>query len=122
MKYNRIIQESMEVVADESMVNATIQAIEENEGNSDISVAYDGSWQKRGFKSKNGIATLTSFDTGKVLDLEVLTKYCSGCTIPKSESERASHEPNCVKNYEGASGGMESVAAVSIFHRSQERS
>ncbi|GFT79183.1 hypothetical protein NPIL_325791 [Nephila pilipes] len=29
----------------------------------------DGSWQKRGFSSKNGVVTVTSVDTGKALEL-----------------------------------------------------
>ncbi|GFS54097.1 putative LOC100569746 [Trichonephila clavipes] len=38
-----------------------------------IAVAVDGSWQKRGFSLKNGF-TVTSVDTGKVIDVEVFFK------------------------------------------------
>jgi hypothetical protein len=67
MKYTDI---TCEVVAEESMVYATKGAIEENEKGS---VAYDGRLQKRGYSSKNGFATVTSVDTGKVLDIKVMT-------------------------------------------------
>ncbi|GFT17252.1 hypothetical protein TNCV_4805831 [Trichonephila clavipes] len=39
----------------------------------DLAVAVDGS-QKRGFSSKNGLVTVTSVDTGKVIDVEVFFK------------------------------------------------
>ncbi|GFW04560.1 hypothetical protein TNCV_2602601, partial [Trichonephila clavipes] len=38
----------------------------------DPAVAVDGSWQKRGFSSKNGLVTVTSVDTGKE-DVEVFS-------------------------------------------------
>lgn len=91
-----------------------------NEPNSDLSIAGDGSWQRRGFKSKNGYSTVTNWDPGKLLDTEVLTKFCSGCSKikPKDTVSKLQHEIVCVKNYEGASGGVESAAAVSMFSRS----
>lgn len=47
----------------------------------DISVAFDAAWQKRGHVSKNACASITNFDTRKVLDVEVLSKYCHICKI-----------------------------------------
>jgi hypothetical protein len=84
-KYTKILIDCVSVVAEHSMKEATAEAVLENENSTDISIAYDGTWQKRGFKSKNGCCTVTSIDTGKVLDVEVLTKFCSGCAkIPKT--------------------------------------
>ncbi|GFS59797.1 uncharacterized protein TNCV_2806151 [Trichonephila clavipes] len=34
-----------------------------NEGNKNIAVAVDGTWQKRGYTSLNGVVTVTSIDT-----------------------------------------------------------
>ncbi|GFX35619.1 uncharacterized protein TNCV_104241 [Trichonephila clavipes] len=45
--------------------NAAKEAICENEGNKNIAVAVDGTWQKRGYTSLNGVVTMTSIDTGK---------------------------------------------------------
>ncbi|GFU93402.1 hypothetical protein TNCV_1493581, partial [Trichonephila clavipes] len=39
------------------------EAICENEGNKNIAVAVDGTWQKRGYTSLNGVVTVTSIDT-----------------------------------------------------------
>lgn len=36
----------------------------------------DGSWQKRGFSSKNGLVTFIGAETGKVMDVEV-------CGLPR---------------------------------------
>lgn len=125
-RYTNITASALKVVCEESMMNATSLAVEENEKciegseeKTDLSVAFDGSWQKRGYRSKNGFATVTSVDTGKVLDLEVMTKFCSGCTKITDEATRISHASVCKRNYEGSSGGMETTAAVSIFGRSQ---
>ncbi|GFX48191.1 uncharacterized protein TNCV_4115261 [Trichonephila clavipes] len=57
-----------------SMAEAVREAVDENDGKRDLAV--DGSWQKRGFSSKNGLVTVTSVDTGKVIDVEVFSKHC----------------------------------------------
>ncbi|GFU68859.1 uncharacterized protein TNCV_1548431 [Trichonephila clavipes] len=54
-----------------SMAEAVREAVDENDGKRDLAVAVEGSWQKRGFSSKNGLVTVTSVDTGKVIDVEV---------------------------------------------------
>ncbi|GFV11334.1 uncharacterized protein TNCV_3724231 [Trichonephila clavipes] len=53
------------------MAEAVREAVDENDGKRDLAVAVDGSWQKRGFSSKNGLVTVTSVDTGKVIGIEV---------------------------------------------------
>ncbi|GFT72603.1 uncharacterized protein TNCV_974491 [Trichonephila clavipes] len=40
-----------------------MEAICKNEGNKNIAVAVDGTWQKRGYTSLNGIVTVTSIET-----------------------------------------------------------
>lgn len=70
------------------MKKAAKEAVEENEGATDISIAFDGTWQKRGFKSLNGVFTITSVETGKVLDIEVLSKFCRGCSLAKTEIQK----------------------------------
>lgn len=67
---------SVTEVCDASIRNAASEAIEENEDSQDIPAAFDGTWQKRGFKSLNGIVI---FDTGKVLDFECMSKFCIFC-------------------------------------------
>ncbi|GFV08852.1 uncharacterized protein TNCV_3820951 [Trichonephila clavipes] len=78
----------------------------------DLAVAVDGSWQKRGFSSKNGLVTVTSVDTGKVIDVEVFSKHC---ICPN----KTKHLQNCKRNFEGYSGKMEVAGALSICQRFQ---
>ncbi|KAF8773537.1 hypothetical protein HNY73_016192 [Argiope bruennichi] len=94
------------------MIKAVEGAVSLNDNVRDISVALDGTWQKRGHSSMNGVITATSLDTGKVIDFECLSKYCFTCKNISSNCE------NCQKNYEGSSGGMEEKGAMKIFQRS----
>ena len=48
------------------MKAAAQEAVDENNGNTDISIAFDRSWQKREHQSKNSCAAATSIDTGKI--------------------------------------------------------
>lgn len=58
--------------AQDSKKDAANEAIKENNDNNEIAASFDGTWQKRGYTSLNGVVTVTSFDTGKVLNIEVL--------------------------------------------------
>ncbi|GFX07060.1 uncharacterized protein TNCV_1556631 [Trichonephila clavipes] len=83
-------------------MNAAVhEAVIANVNNSNIAVAVDGTWHKRGYSSLNRVVCATSVENGKVIDFEALTKYCSSC---KGKKEPCG---NCAKNYEGFSGGME---------------
>ena len=50
----------------------------------------DGTYQRRGFQSKNGVVTVLSVNgkRSKVLDCETLSNHCDACQ--KSEEERGS--------------------------------
>ena len=47
----------------------------------DIAVSVDGTWQRRGHWSLNGAVALISQETGKCLDVEVMSKSCTACKI-----------------------------------------
>ncbi|GFW54485.1 uncharacterized protein TNCV_1608491 [Trichonephila clavipes] len=83
-----------------------------NDNNSNIAVAVDGTWHKRGYSSLNGVVCATSVENGNVIDFEALTKYFSLCKGKKKPCE------NCARNYEGFSGGMKCRGVLSIFNRS----
>lgn len=42
----------------------------------DISVSYDGSWQKRGHLSNHGVGCVIDSVTGLVIDYEAMSLYC----------------------------------------------
>ncbi|GFT23198.1 transposable element Tcb2 transposase [Trichonephila clavipes] len=43
----------------------------------DITVSFDGSWQKRSYKSLYGIEVVIDLLRGLVIDYEILSKYCT---------------------------------------------
>lgn len=127
LPYNLTLREKCKRVAYESMKAAVEEAVEENkvviqeEGNismeanpRDIPAAFDGTWQRRGHRSLNGVFTCTSIDSGKVMDVDVLSKYCL-CL------DKGNHEANCIANHEGSSGSMEGHGIRNIFNRSIEK-
>lgn len=115
---------SVTEVSDGSLRNAASEAIEENEDSQDIAAAFDGTWQKRGFKSLNGIVTVTSFDTGKVLDFECMSKFCIICArdlFKNDQVKMEEHKKVCKENYAGPSGGMEVAGAEIVYQRSEDK-
>ncbi|GFS51586.1 uncharacterized protein NPIL_385901 [Nephila pilipes] len=113
-KFNNILLQAARKTCEESMAEAVHEAVEENDGGRDIAVAVDDSWQKRGFSSKNGVVTVTSVDTGKIIDVEILSKHC---ICPN----KIKHLQNCKRNFVGYSGKMEVTGALSIFRRSESK-
>ncbi|GFW58694.1 uncharacterized protein TNCV_378771 [Trichonephila clavipes] len=86
--YGKRILNAAKLVYEDPIQNAAKEAICENEDNKNIAVAVDGTWQKRGYTSLNGVVTVTSIDT------------------------------DCKRNYVGSSGAMEIQGASKIFQRS----
>ena len=74
----------------------------------DTGVSCDGTWQRRGFSSNNGVFAAISLENGKVLDVEPMSKYCKGCMqkndLPKKDPTAYAHWRNshiCKFNYNG---------------------
>ena len=94
-----------------------------------ISVSYDGTWHKRGFKSHTGLGIVIDALTGLVLDFEVLSNFCSSCI--KQEKSLSTEEfevwqdihkdvGQCEQNFTGSAGAMEVEAAKRLWARSVE--
>lgn len=64
---------------------------EENYDSKNILIVLDGMQQKSVFYSLNGI-TATSIDNEKVIDVEVMSKYCTS-------RNKNFHEPNSKKKF-----------------------
>ncbi|GFX89419.1 integrase catalytic domain-containing protein [Trichonephila clavipes] len=62
------------------MIKAATEIVEKQQNlSSDIvkcGISVDGTWQRRGYTSMNGCVAAISVDTGKVLDIEVMSSYC----------------------------------------------
>ena len=106
---------------------AEIGVLPDSDGILDISVSFDGSWQRRGHSSHNGIATVIDLLTGLPLDFECLSNFCHKCAISPKESDpefsdwQNNHKPNCNKNFHGTSNAMEQECAKRMFQRSVEK-
>ena len=94
----------------------------------DVGVSVDGTWQRKGFTSMNGVVTAISVDSGKVVDVSILSKSCKGCVRmkPVEKSDRARYElwkasHKCSLNYTGSSPNMEKVGAQTMFGRSVDK-
>ena len=119
--------DAVEKVAKSSMIEAAAE-VKQKEGK-DVGISFDGTWQKRGHSSLNGVAAAISITNGKVLDVEVLSRHCKGCvdhaalkiTKPDEyDSWKITHNEKCHLNHDGSASSMEKVAAVNIFSRSMK--
>lgn len=95
----------------------------------DITISYDGSWQKRGFTSLYGIGCIIEVETGLVVDYHVLSKYCQSCKFHAKKWDVSSqeyqnwyeqHRQECQKNWDGSSPAMEAGIAKILWARSIE--
>ena len=90
-------------------------------------VSCDGTWQRRGYSSLNGCVTTISADTGKCIDVEVLSKVCHGCKRIEKENDentkaihQAEYVGKCKANFQGSAPAMETEGVARIFARSEE--
>ena len=121
---NEKVLPAVKKLASDSMINNAYQVRDEiANDDGECGVSIDGTWQKRGYSSHNGIVTVISLDTKKCLDVEVLSDKCQECqkwgekiNDPGYNAWKASHE--CKINHEGSAGSMETTGAVRIFKRS----
>ena len=128
---NQILHEKYTEAANESTFQAAQETVILLNGSlTDIAtncqVSIDGTWQKRGHASINGVVTLMSRENGKCIDTYVFSKSCKGCQYwskRKNDSEYNEWNLNhkCLANHDKASGVMESAGAVKMFARSIEK-
>ncbi|GFX20232.1 uncharacterized protein TNCV_1437921 [Trichonephila clavipes] len=104
-----------ERVAQEN-INAALTEIKGSNSFTKCGISIDGTWQRRGYSSLNGCVSAISVDTGKILDIEVMTQYCHICAKGNSQSSK-----HVCSNYKGSAGNMEVVGAYRIFERSNVR-
>ena len=56
-----------------------------------VSVSIDGSWSSRGWTARNGVVTVVSIDTGKVLDVVYLSNSCTASQRKEREKISGDH-------------------------------
>ena len=75
---------STRTVATASMKKAAAE-VREQTGVSDVAVSYGGTWMRRGFSSMCGAFIAISWDTGKFLDFQVLSRFvCNAVQLTAS--------------------------------------
>ncbi|KAG8244038.1 hypothetical protein J6590_031039 [Homalodisca vitripennis] len=87
-KYTSEVRDALHDVAEIMMEQVTREAIEEySEATtpSDIAIAFDGTWQKRGFVSKNCVCTVTSVDTDLGKNTLEALKIADASRVRKAE-------------------------------------
>ncbi|XP_021350929.1 uncharacterized protein LOC110448808 [Mizuhopecten yessoensis] len=90
----------------------------------ELECSFDAGWQTRGsgwqYNSNTGHSSLVGVKTGKVLDFDVRTKFCSIC---QHHLGRKDTIPNhqCNSNWQGSSKGMEPDMALSMVTRMDDR-
>ena len=98
---------------------------------SEVTVSCDGTWQRRGFVSKNGVSTVLSVcpqGPPKVIDTYTSSNYCDSCSKKQKKLTpeefliwKQEHSADCDQNHTGSSGAMEPHGILKIFQRSQEQ-
>ena len=94
----------------------------------DTAVSCDGSWQRRGYSSLNGVVTAISMKTGKIVDIEPMSRACKACMLKENlrKTDQIAYEVwksdhTCKYNYHGSAGNMEPVGAQRIWKRSVKK-
>jgi hypothetical protein len=133
--YQQAAEDSMLQAADEERQLAMVPAAVATEGEmpvvedvvQDITCSCDGTWQKRGFSSNNGVCTVLTATGKKVLDVEVMSRYCNSCAAQRKRLNAADfaiwHQNHvernqCDCNHTGSAGAMEPAGMLRIFQRS----
>ena len=102
-------------LASEENMNTASEEVKKLKKDKTCGVSVDGTWQRRGYMSLNGCVSAISIDTGKILDIAVMTQYCKMCEM------NVARDDHLCANYNGSSGNMESFGAYRIFERSVEK-
>ncbi|GBM79366.1 hypothetical protein AVEN_32975-1 [Araneus ventricosus] len=108
-------------VAKKTMEMKSLKISKENVTRCGVSV--DGTWQRPGYSSLNDCVSVLSIDTGKILDVKIMSQYCKACKklqgVPKHMKPSKLRSIHNCSNHRGSSANMESVGAYRIFERSQ---
>ena len=126
-KVNYLLKNAAKTVAKKTMVDATNEVRKDApvDETVDIGVSVDASWQRRGYSSLNGVTTVISIESGKVIDTHPQTKHCQQCALKEKlrktdskayEAWKSTHD--CIINHVGSSGAMECEGAKTMFERS----
>ncbi len=121
--FSEIVGKSKEAIFE---AYSAVGVVPDDDGILNIGVSFDGSWQRRGHSSHNGVACVIDLLTGLPIDYEVLSNFCLKCQLASEnppapgdyEEWKQNHSPNCPKNFNGSANAMEVEAALRLWKRS----
>ena len=100
-KHSKHIKDAAILEAKERMTAAVKEIREinncEEDDLADISITIDGTWMKRGHSSLYGAVFSLSWQTGKVIDYEIKSKFCYKCNYLNKQDERPLQDYLCWK-------------------------
>ena len=129
--HNKALSKTVQCVAKRSMIDAAKEVRQlktEKDDDQDVhcGVSCDVTWQERGHSSLNGCVTAISMDTGKCLDVKVMTKNCRGCKIiggkentPEYQVWKVDHAGKCKQNFKGSAQEQSSQKAFAGIKKAQ---
>ena len=82
----KTLSDSCEKIAEKLMNDAATEIHDLSKSSDsvvDTNISLDGSWQKRGYSSLNGYVAALSMESGKVLDIEVMSWFCNHVMLIK---------------------------------------
>ena len=127
-----VITTCLQSIANESMRKATKELrtperLNESNGTEPMNcgASYDGTWQKRGFSSRDGCVTAISINTGKRLDVQAFRQKRKQCELHEhldknSENyrRRRAHHNTCKANFKGSAPAIETESVGHNFRQS----
>ena len=120
LAYIKAAQDNM-ISAGNEVRQAT--GVDNNDEVVNIMISADGTWQRRGFSSLNGVVTIIANNIGKCIDYRVKTKNCNSCKYWEKKKGTKKYDDyhdrhNCQLNHVGSSGSMESDGIVDCLKNS----
>ena len=117
--YRNSVKEVAETVMQEAALEIYNKTYDDNCDDNivDTGISVDGTWNKRGLTSLNGAVAAISIETGRIFDVEAMTRYCLRCINIEKFRENADLYEHlkldhvCKSNHEGSAGKMD-VAGV----------
>lgn len=123
---NTRILDATSIVAENAMKAAALEETSLS-GTSDITISGDGTWKTRGHSSLVGVTSAIGVESGKVIDIDVMSSFCKGCDSYKKPKHGVKfknwlkkHSAHCQKNHTGSSGKMEVDGMKRMFQRSMD--
>ena len=99
---------------------------------SQVAVSTDGTWMRWGYSSQFGVQTVIAYDTQKVIDVEVMSKFCKKCefwnqklkqgeiTQADFDDWKQKHVGDCETNTTVSAPTMETEAVKILWKRSED--